>query len=109
MADIVVFLIASIVMLGGLLLYLWATTTRRQDARIAQLEAKQTSDLQYVVKQFWRHETVIQQNVATAERAEKQIVQLATNFARAQTTSANDDPFGKTVPGDVFSRQTLRP
>jgi hypothetical protein len=40
-ADFVAIVIPAIVSLGGLFLFLWATTTHRQDARLAQLEADQ--------------------------------------------------------------------
>ena len=103
MVDFVAFLIPLTVALGGLSLLLWATTTRRQDARIAQLEAHRRGDAADIVKQFWKHETAIQQNAATAATAEREIVQLAIRFARMS------DPLGKTIAETVHTQRTLVP
>ena len=77
---IVLFVLFS---LGGLALWV---NSRRQERRLARIEAQRNLDIRCIETQFWKHEVAIQQNAATSAAAEREIVQLATRFVRVKDT-----------------------
>lgn len=109
MVDVLDIVIGSICFIGISFTILFVATIRRQDARIAQLEAQEAVNRSAFEAQARAHEAAIQRTADGVAWTSREVSHLAVVAARLQAASDAANPLDKTEPGTVYARRTIIP